>query len=160
MWLQKAQGSESLHWTVTTFILSHAKVFLVCDFRWTSILMQWMSLEICLKNSSKQTFENTWGNNNGQCYAKRSLISWVFVIPKEWWVCMATPSLLLVWHRLSKNIIYEVSRVKFWEFGVMTVSQAIRDFLCDASQVWMKNMSHAMLKHAYIPPNFFGYDTN
>ncbi len=45
-------------------------------------------------------------NKNGICYktdqlhAKRSLISWVVVISKEGRACMATPALLLVWHRL------------------------------------------------------------
>ncbi len=39
----------------------------------------------------------------GQRYAKRSLMSWVYVIPKEGPVHVATPALLLVWHWLFKK---------------------------------------------------------
>ncbi len=35
----------------------------------------------------------------GLCHARRSLMSWVAVIPKEGRACMAAPTLLLVWHR-------------------------------------------------------------
>ena len=35
------------------------------------------------------------------------------VIPKEGWAHMAAPILLLVWHRLFENMIYEVKRLKF-----------------------------------------------
>ncbi len=38
---------------------------------------------------------------SGLHYAKRSLMSWVIVIPKEGWTCMAAPILLLIWRRLS-----------------------------------------------------------
>ncbi len=37
----------------------------------------------------------------------------VVVIPKEGWARVAAPILLLVWHRLLENIIYEVKRLKF-----------------------------------------------
>ncbi len=40
-------------------------------------------------------------------------------LPKEGWARVAVPILLLVWQRLFKNIIYDVSRVKFWKVGVI-----------------------------------------
>ncbi len=35
-----------------------------------------------------------------RCHAKRTLMSWVIVLPKEGWACVAAPIFLLVWHRL------------------------------------------------------------
>ncbi len=43
----------------------------------------------------------------------------VVVIPKEGWARMAMSILLLAGHWLFKNIIYDVSRVKFWKVGVI-----------------------------------------
>ncbi len=43
----------------------------------------------------------------------------VVVMPKEGWAHVATPILLLTWHRLFENIIYDVSRVKLWKVGVI-----------------------------------------
>ncbi len=48
---------------------------------------------------------------------KTDLKVFVVVIPKEGWVRVAVPILHLVWHRLFENIIYDVSRVKFWKVG-------------------------------------------
>ena len=55
----------------------------------------------------------------GLCHAKRSIMAWVGVIPKEGWACVVAIILLLVWHRLFENIIYDVSKVKFWKVGAI-----------------------------------------
>ncbi len=72
------------------------------------------------------------------CYTLRSSILkqvdfWVGVIPKEGWAHVAAPILLLVWHRLSKNIIYDdVSRVKFWKVSVIPKECATRAHPCSS----------------------------
>ncbi len=70
-------------------------------------------------------------------------MSRVVVMPKEGWTGEATPILLLVWHRLSKNVIYDVSRVRFWKVSViskqgMTPTQDIRDLFawCGSSTIF------------------------
>ena len=45
-------------------------------------------------------------SSNGLCYAKRSLMSWVVVIPKEGQPRGAAPNLLLVWHRLFRFFFF------------------------------------------------------
>ncbi len=45
----------------------------------------------------------------------------VVVMPKEGWAHVAAPIHLLAWHRLFENIIYDVSRVKFWKVSVILV---------------------------------------
>ena len=52
-------------------------------------------------------------------HEKTDLKVFVVVIPKEGWARVAAPILLLVWHRLWENIVYDGSRVKFWKVGVM-----------------------------------------
>ncbi len=46
-------------------------------------------------------------------HEKTDLKVFVVVIPKEGWARVAAPILLLVWHRLLENMIYEVKRLKF-----------------------------------------------
>ena len=58
----------------------------------------------------------TW-TTIGLRYAKRSLMSWIVVIPKEWRARGAAPALLLVWHWLfrffgGKNFFWK----KFFDF--------------------------------------------
>ncbi len=43
----------------------------------------------------------------GRRYAKRSLMAWVIVVPKEGRVCVAVPTLILVWHRLFQKKLKE-----------------------------------------------------
>ncbi len=42
-------------------------------------------------------------HRTGSRYAKRSLMSWVVIMPKEGRARRAAPALLLVWHRLKKK---------------------------------------------------------
>ena len=55
------------------------------------------------------------------CHEKTDLKVFVVVIPKEGWAHVAMPILLLVWHRLSQNMIYEVKRLK--SFGYISKRQ-------------------------------------
>ncbi len=50
---------------------------------------------------------------------KQTFKVFVIVIPKEGWARVAMPILLLAWYWLFKNIIYDVSGVKFWKFCVI-----------------------------------------
>ncbi len=52
-------------------------------------------------------------------FRQTDLKVFVVVIPKEGWARVAAPILLLAWHRLFKNIIYDVRRVKIWKVGVI-----------------------------------------
>ncbi len=53
----------------------------------------------------------------GLRYTKRSIISWVVVIPKEGWARVAAPALLLVWHRLFRFYFWKKKFSKFcWIF--------------------------------------------
>ncbi len=45
------------------------------------------------------------------CHEKTDLKIFVIVIPKEGQACVAAPILLVVWHRLLENMIYEVKRL-------------------------------------------------
>ncbi len=46
-------------------------------------------------------------------HEKTDLKVFVGVIPKEGWARVAAPILLLVWHRLLENMVYEVKGLKF-----------------------------------------------
>ncbi len=46
-------------------------------------------------------------------HKKTDLKAYVVVIPKEGWERVAVYILLLIWHRLLENMIYEVKRLKF-----------------------------------------------
>ncbi len=61
------------------------------------------------------------------CHEKTDLKVFVVVIPKEGWARVARPILLLVWHRLLENMIYEVKRLKFWKVGVIPKGLFSRD---------------------------------
>ncbi len=89
----------------------------------------------------------------------------VVVIPKEGWASVAVPILLLTWHRLFENIIYDVSRVKFRKVGVipkegwarpfgMTTTKTLRSLfswpasyenICLFDSPWQWHLSHMML---------------
>ncbi len=66
-------------------------------------------------------------NKIGLHYAKRPLMSWVVVIPKEGWAHVAAPILLLVWHWLfgekianfifsKKSVSYQKNVCRVWGF--------------------------------------------
>ncbi len=108
------------------------------------------------------------------CYAKRSLMSWVVVKPKEGRVRVAAPALVLVWHRLflfiyfSKKIFeflffyfYFISFF-FWQVCVipregrarlrapvlLSVWQWLRTlgtFSCDTTQIWLYSEAEAVI---------------
>ena len=79
------------------------------------------------------------------CYrqAKRSLMAWAVVIPKEYGTA---PALLLVWHRLFRF---------FWEFFFF--SQAIKDLFAwcrPYMRTWLKWPSHVENIWTRIHPEF------
>ena len=59
----------------------------------------------------------------GLCYPKRSLMSWVVVIPKARRAHRAAPVLLLVWHRLFRFLFLKKKNLNFF----LTLTQDIRD---------------------------------
>ncbi len=58
------------------------------------------------------------------------------VIQKEGWAHVAI--LLLVWHRLFKNIIYDINNVKFWKVGVILKEGWARPQTPDLLLGWLK----------------------
>ena len=65
---------------------SESRNYFICYFCMSSTMVNWTSSSV-----------------HGQRKVKRSLMSWVVVIPKEGRALVATPTLLLVWHRLLKK---------------------------------------------------------
>ncbi len=77
------------------------------------------SWHTCSSGKSQAEEGEGGGLPNDVCHKKTDLKVFVVVIPKEGWARMAVPTLLLAWHRLFKNIIYDVSRVKIWKVSVI-----------------------------------------
>ncbi len=69
---------------------------------------------------------------------KIGLKIFVVAMPIEGWARVAAPILLLAWHRLFKNIIYDVSSVKFWKVVVIPKEGWARPCVSILLLVWQR----------------------
>ena len=76
--------------------------------------------------------------SNDAHHEKTDLEVFVVVIPKEGWARVAAPILLLVWHQLFKNMIYEV--------------EIYMDYILEKSESWQKKDGCGQAR-----PSFFWY---
>ncbi len=81
---------------ISRFIFS----FIFVRTLWVCGLLQFISDLLCMQKINWLWPIQFMYTHIGLCYAKKVLMSWVVVIPKEGRAHMTSPVLLLVWHRL------------------------------------------------------------